>query len=119
MSADISRLREGCVKCRQNAPSQRHTSPTDLPVPEYPFQLVSTDYFSYSGQTYLIFVDRYSGWPIVLKCRADSADELVKQLRNMFCVYRVPEEIASGGASVYVSSKVRKFLELWGVRQRI
>ena len=33
MGADISRMREGCVRCKQNAPSQPPAPPTELPVP--------------------------------------------------------------------------------------
>ncbi len=119
LAGDIARVCESCVRCRQNAPSQQPAPPKAMPVPEYPFQMVSTDYFAYSGNTYMLFVDRYSGWPTVLKCREDSSEELVRHLRNLFCVYGVPEELASDGASVYMSSKTRGFLELWGVRHRV
>ena len=119
VGADIGRVRENCLRCRQNAPSQQPAPPKELPVPAYPFQLISSDYFSYSGKTYLVVVDRYSGWPTVLRCREDSADELIRQLRNLFCVHGVPEELASDGASVYVAAKTRAFLELWGVRHRM
>ncbi len=81
--------------------------------------MVSGDYFAYSGATYLVLVDRYLGWPIVVKCREDSSDELVRVLRGMFMVYGVPEELATDGAWVFVSGTVKKFLETWGVRQRI
>ena len=119
LSADIARVRDNCVKCRQNAPSQRSSPPTALPVPEYPFQMLSSDYFAYSGRAYVVFVDRYSGWPVVLKCKDETSEELIRHLRNLFCVYGVPEELASDGAQVYVSDKVRKFLALWGVSQRV
>ena len=34
-------------------------------------------------------------------------------------MYGVPEELASDGASVYVSSRTRDFLKVWGVRPRV
>ena len=115
MSGDIARVREGCLRCRQNAPSQRPEPPTELPETMYPFQHVSSDYFEFSGKTYLVLVDRYSGWPIVLRCREDSSEELIRHLRNLFCVYGVPEELALDGASVYVSYKTKEFFCQWGV----
>ena len=119
MAADVGRQREGCLSCRKNAPSQPPAPPSELPIPEYPFQLISSDYFAYTGKTYLVVVDRYSGWPIVLRCREDSSEELVRQLRNLFCMYGVPEEMATDGASVYVSARTKAFLTLWGVRHRV
>ena len=55
----------------------------------------------------------------MLRCQEDSAEELIRQLRNLFCVYGVPEELASDGASVFLSSKTKAFLALWGVRHRV
>ena len=44
---------------------------------------------------------------------------MITALREYFCVYGTPEEIASDGAPVYTSAATRAFLEMWGVRQRI
>ena len=40
---------EGNGQCRRNAPSQPATPPVILRMPDYPFQLVATDYFAYGG----------------------------------------------------------------------
>ena len=60
----------------------------------------------------MVVVDRYSGWPTVVKCKEDSSDELVRALRGMFVVYGAPEELATDGASVFMSGTNRKFLEV-------
>ena len=62
---DLESIRNECVSCRRNAPSQPALPPVRPPSPDYPFQLVSTDYFSYGGKNYLVVVDRYSGWPVI------------------------------------------------------
>ena len=43
-----------------NAPSQPVTPPLSVLMPDYPFQLVATDYFAYGGKLYLVIVERYS-----------------------------------------------------------
>ena len=53
---------------------------------------------------------------MVTKCREDSAEELVRVLRGMFCTYRAPEEFVSDRASVFVAGTTRRFLEMWGVK---
>lgn len=40
-------------------------------------------------------------------------------LRGMLCFYGVPEEFDSDGASVLVSGVTKRFMEAWGVKQRI
>lgn len=118
-SDDVKRVREGCVSCTRSAPSQPALPPVSPPSPEYPFQMVSSDYFAHGGHTYLVLVDRYSGWPVVRRCREETAVELVTALRDYFGVYGTPEEIATDGASVYVSATVQRFLEAWSVRHRV
>ena len=36
-------------------------------VPEYPFQHVCIDHLTLEGESYGVFVDRYRGWPGVIK----------------------------------------------------
>lgn len=59
---DIENMRASCLTCHRNAPRQQPVSP---PLPEHPFQLVSSDYCQFEGQVYLVMVDRYSNWPTV------------------------------------------------------
>ena len=76
---------------------------------------MAADYFFYAGHTYLVVVDRYSGWPCVSRCKEESATELVRLLRLLFYVHGVPEEFATDGASVFTARVTQKFLETWGV----
>ena len=119
VTADIGRTRDLCRVCVRNAPSQRPMPPTEMVQPDYPFQKVAADYFYYAGHTYLVVVDRYSGWPSVSKCREESSAELIRLLRLLFCQYGVPEELASDGATVFTSVQTKRFLEIWGVQHRV
>ena len=119
LSVDLARVRELCGKCKLVAPSQPAAPPKPVPLPDYPFQMLSSDYFDHGGQSYLVAVDRYSGWPVVVKMRNDSSEELIRVMRGLFCCYGVPEEIATDGAPVYVSTATEKFLGVWGVRHRV
>ena len=91
----LERVREGCGQCWRNAPSQPMTPPVAIRQPDYPFQLIATDYFAYGGKVHLVIVDRYSGWQVVTQCKSDTAEELVRLLRAFFCTYGTPEEMAS------------------------
>ena len=91
----------------------------DPPTPQYPFQLIVSDYFYYTGHTYLLVVDRYSNWPVLRKCKSDTAEELVTALREYFVTYGVPDQLTSDGGPPYVAEVTKNFLENWGVKQRI
>ena len=118
-TADIQGVRDSCGTCRRNAPSQSMTPAVTPPVPDYPFQMVSSDYFHHAGKDYVVVVDRYSGWPVISQCKTGSSEELALLLRGYFTIYGAPEEIATDGASVYVSTKLQDFLRIWGVRHRV
>ena len=53
ISKDITRMWECCMSCAWNAPTQPALPPVTPPVPEYPFQFISSDYFIYAGHTNL------------------------------------------------------------------
>ena len=118
-SVDIAGVRAGCAVCARNTPSQPPMPPVTPPVPDYPFQHVSSDYFSYAGNNYLVIVDRYSGWPFIYRCVEETAAELVRVLRDYFCTWGTPEELATDGGSTYMAASTQKFLQDWSVRHRI
>ena len=119
LTKDLLRMREMCGRCVKNAPSQPAAPSKEIPCPAYPFQQVATDFFEYGGQSYLVVVDRYTGWPLVSRCVNTSAGELVKSLRGYFCTYGVPEIMSSDGATVYLAGQTQKFLKAWGVHHRV
>ena len=116
---DIANTRNSCQTCIQNAPSQSPMPPYPPPNPRYPFQLVSSDYFYYNGYNYLVLVDRYSNWPVVKRCKEESSSELISSLREYFCTYGVPDQLATDGGSTYVSDQTQAFLATWGVEHRV
>ena len=119
MSADIKDTRARCMTCTQNSPTQLPLPPVHPPLPSYPFQMISSDYFTHQGHSYLVVVDRYSNWPIVRRCRTESAEELVTSLREFFCDYGVPETLTTDGGPAYISTITQDFLKNWGVTHRL
>ena len=119
ITSDVASTRARCTACNQNAPTQLPLPPVDPPSPQYPFQLIVSDYFYHKGHTYLLVVDRYSNWPVIRKCRSDTAEELVTALREYFVTYGVPDQLASDGGPPYVAEVTKNFLKTWGVTQRV
>ena len=85
---------------------QENSAPTRV------FESVSADYFHVAGRTFLVCVDRLSGWPYVSVCRhSASADQLVRELRHLFSLMGVPAILRSDGGPQFASSTLRRFLE--------
>ena len=60
ITGDLEQVRSSCLACTKNAPSQAPMPPVQPPTPDFPFQLISADYFNIEGHNYLVIVDRYS-----------------------------------------------------------
>ena len=60
---DITKIRETCWSCNENAPSLSNLPPQPVNELTYPFQMICIDYCSYAGKRYGIGVDRYSNFP--------------------------------------------------------
>ena len=118
ITIDIARIRDQCTHCHRMAKSNPMQPPSDPIPPDYPFQMICSDYFSFNSKDYVVIVDRYSKWPMV--CRSESgAEGLVKRLRETFVTFGIPEELTSDGGPQFTAGKTQEFLKAWGVRHRI
>ena len=107
-----------CNHCNRMAPSQPSAPPTPLMTPDYPFQCLCADYFSYKGVHYLVVVDRYSNWPIVERS-ASGSSALISCLRKIFVTFGIPDELSSDGGLEFTSSSTQQFLSDWGIHHRL
>ena len=120
LTADIEKTRQQCSSCDVNTPTQPAAPPTPLPSPQFPFDLICSDYFTYGGHKYLVIVDRFSSWICVNRVnKGEGAETLVKLLRQHFMTYGVCSELASDGGLEYVSNTCQTFLRQWGVKHRL
>ena len=81
--------------------------PIDIIPPDFPFQKICSDYFSYNNHDFVVIVDRYANWPMVFKS-ASGADGLVKRFRETF---GVPEELTSDVGPQFTAGKSQEFLK--------
>ena len=117
----IRQKRDKCRVCNESTPTQPATPPEPLQHPDYPFQQVASDYFQHGGQTYLVIVDRFSGWPVVAHCGSStgSSRQLQDRLREYFATFGIPEELATDGGLTYSLYETQKFLREYGVKHRL
>lgn len=122
VSCDTKRTREHCMTCNRNAPSNPRHPPEEPTIPSMPFESICADYFQLEGCSYLVAVDRLSGWCEVFRAKTGTATAgsqgLVTALRQLFGSFGVPQEISSDGAPEFVASETKDFLDRWGVYRR-
>ncbi|XP_064096544.1 uncharacterized protein K02A2.6-like [Macrobrachium nipponense] len=118
---DIENMVSSCIKCRPPLQNQRNEPLWQEDIPSSVFESVSTDYFHVIGRTYLVYIDRLSGWPCVSSCQGiASAANLIRSLRAIFSDTGVPALLKTDGGPQFASSALRRFfLSRWGVEHRI
>ena len=113
---DLEQTRKRCSICDRNAPSQAMMPPLPLETPEFPFQMIAMDYFEVKGKSWLAIADRFSGWlSLFYFPREASSQELINILKNYFCTYGIPEQVASDDGPQFRSNQFKQFLTSWGV----
>ena len=111
---DLEGIRSACDACNLNAKSNPKLPPRPVADPEYPFQMISLDYFNIKGKQWLVLVDRYSGWFCL---RYHSGEATNKELRQ-FTRFGVPDELALDDGPQFRAKETKDFLHRWGVNHR-
>ena len=92
--------------------------PLPLASPQYPFQMIVADYFDVKGKSWLVIADRFSGWlSLNYYPREASSSDLIKSMKEYFCVFGVAEHFSSDDGPQFRSTAFREFLRTWGVTE--
>ena len=70
--------------CQQNQRANIREPIQEKPILEYPFQIVSSDFFTFKGNDYLLFVDIYSGFFYFKQLQLKMRMKLLSRLNNSF-----------------------------------
>ena len=60
-----------------------------------PWQRIGADLFQHEDQNFLIIVDYFSNYPEVVKLSSTSSSNIIKQMKYIFSMHGIPEEIVT------------------------
>jgi transposase InsO family protein len=116
ISSDVKNMVEACYECQIRLPSQQQeTYSTDVCTTR-PFEDVSADLFTTEGHHYLVYVDRYSGWPLVYSWKRDPDTSQVVRAIAGFFTFGVPVRIRTDNGPQFKSVEFADFLKEWHIR---
>ena len=117
IDSDIKNTVQACESCQVLQPSQQQEPLLNDDTPTRPFESVSADFFTIAGKSFLVIVDRLSGWPVVIPCKGDTTASTTARI---FCRYfrevGVPLRLRTDGGPQFTSTEFRDFMQRWGVR---
>ena len=106
INSDIKNTVKACTKCQEHQPSLQQEPLQRDPLPSIPFESVSADLFYYAGKTYLVYVDRLSGWIKLSEFTHDTSSyQIISTIRKFFVDTGVPVRIRTDGRLQFKSSK--------------
>ena len=118
MNNEIDDLIYACEKCQYNKNSQQKEPLMQEPMPSRVFEQVSIDFFSCSGENFLLYTDRLSGWPVVFKFKRGetTSRNVIDACRPCFIDLGIPVILRSDNGPQFTASEFKDFLGRWDVR---
>ena len=120
MDRDITIHVNSCNTCREMSPSLSKEPLIHSPIAEYPFQYTVSDLFEIAGRTYLVYVDRLTGFPELAHiANTATSAAIINIFREFFHRWGVPEELSLDGGPNLSSTEMTNWLKDWGVHIRV
>ena len=117
MTNDIQNVVRSCEHCATLLPSQPVESLMSPTPPKQPLEHVAADLFHLSGWEYLILVDRYSGWPLVVRCgRSAASSDIIAKLKAWIMDLEAPSKVSTDGGPQFRSQEFKSFCKEWGIQ---
>jgi hypothetical protein len=99
-----------CEPCRQREINEKKEPMLPMPVPQYPFQVIGIDLFTFENEEYLMVVDYLSKWPIVKQLsQGTTSMKIIGVLKEVFSDFGLPERIISDNGPQLVSTEFHRF----------
>jgi transposase InsO family protein len=109
MNADIEALINNCEACLSTRPSlTSEPFAPDSPAP-HPMFALGLDLADFQGRTYLIIVDRFSGYPFCFRLNDQTTEAVLKKLEEVFCIFGLPERIRCDNGPCFASSSFKSY----------
>ena len=103
----------------ESAEANRRVNSKHKPKPARPFQEAAADLCSHAGKSYLVWVDCYSGWPIIALLDRDTTDNhITAACTELFSQTAIPDIVWTDGGPQFTSKVFQDFLHQWGVTHR-
>uniref|UniRef100_A0A1B0DKQ2 RNA-directed DNA polymerase n=1 Tax=Phlebotomus papatasi TaxID=29031 RepID=A0A1B0DKQ2_PHLPP len=113
MNSEITDMIGKCLICERNQRTNQKETLMMKRIPEYPFEIIATDLFTFKKQEYILMVDSYSGY-FDFKClKKTGSSAVIKFLKDKFADHGIPQEVHSDGGPQFASKEFKKFAKEW------
>ena len=120
INADITNVVRACAACQMLLPSQQREEYRNDDKPTRPYESISADYFQVAGKSFLVIVDRLSGWPVVYPCGGNTTTAAtIDHFSKYFSDHGAPVRLRTDGGPQFAAKAFSDFLLRWKVQHVI
>ena len=121
INANIKRMVEACATCQRHCPQEPQQPLQSTPAPEWPWQHLGADYFSFDGFEYLTIVDYYTKMPFVRKMPPSqcSSAKTIAAMKELFAEHGIPEIIQTDKGPQFASHLFAEFTKDWNIDHKL
>ena len=113
LSKEIVDLVKSCQECTKRF-TLKHEPLIPTKLPEYPWQEVGTDLFTFKNSIYLVVVDYFSRYPEIARLTSTTSQGIIMALKKVFARHGIPERVRSDNGPQYSSLEFAEFAKLYG-----
>ena len=113
---DIGNVVRSCATCAERLPSHAPEPLLVEPPPSRPFECAASDLFQLAGHHFLVYTDRFSGWPTVSSCgRTVTSTQVISLLKEWTSEKGIPVRLTTDGGPQFTSRAFKEFCASWGI----
>ena len=101
---DIRNVVRSCAACAERLPSHAPEHLLVEPPSSRPFECAASDLFQLAGHHFLVYTDRFSGWPTVGTCgRTATSAQVISLLKEWMSEKGIQERLTTDGGPQFTS----------------
>jgi hypothetical protein len=115
INKDIEVMVNSCVHCQKYQAQQQNEPTLHHYVPPVPWTKLGSDLFQVHDKQYLLIVDYFTKYPVVIELKHGTSAEITKHFKSICSLLGRPATIVSDNGPQYSGAPFKQFTHEWGI----
>ena len=117
---DFRNVVRSSAECVERLPSEAPEPLLIDPPPPRPFERTAADLFQLGGKQFLVYTDRFSGWPTVGTCgRTATSLQVINLLKEWMVDKGITVQLTTDGGTQFTWRAFKQFCDGWGINHTV
>ena len=116
INTQIETMINACQICQKHQPQQQPQEAVHHNIPPLPWWKIASDMCQVGDKTYLVIVDYYTKYPIVIEMRSTTSAAMAAHFKSVRALFGCPRILVSDNGPQYVGPAMQEFTASWGIQ---